>query len=720
MTESPEVATREAERPIDVQHYFSLLRKNLVLIIAVWLAVLVAGAIYVSSLPRIYSATSSVLLQQPVRARVLPGYSDFSSPGQPSNQLGTSAFGGPSLETAARLVTTRMRAEKTVARINKKVSRRDLRVTADDVVGSLTARIIPPDQIQIEARSTIPEKSMLIANVTADVFKAETKSDASQNATTARQFLDETLIAVRADLDKSEDKLAALRKEQMTFDLPAEAKMQGESLAKLETDSRVQDADVQMTRRRIDSVRSRITRESATEKVKGIAQDPIVKNLREQLLTAEVEEMKARSKYTEDHPQVMIAKRQAVQIRDRLSKEASRTIETEEYVANPLYRAAREQLMQEELKLIELESRRAATERLIGEARAKMRLLPDRQRQFQRLLRQVEVASRVHNMILDKIQDARLNERVQKDEQGSARIADYAGLPAAPVLPKVSQTLVFSGLLGLFAGVMAAFLRESLDTSLHTPEDVTRHVGIACLGFVPRLQTSTNGATGIITLNDPRSPAAEAYRTLRSNLKYASLDNPAKCLLITSAVAGEGKSITVANLGVTLADAGNRVLIIDSDLRRPSQHLYFDVDNEIGFTSILVRDVSVDRAVKQTQVASLSLLTSGPIPPNPAELLDSGRAAEFIKSVREEYDFVLMDSPPALIVTDAMVLAGLCDATILVCEAEKVHRTAAHRVMQLIEHARGRMLGAVLNKIRFTRGGYYYYPYYYYYYGKRK
>lgn len=212
----------------------------------------------------------------------------------------------------------------------------------------------------------------------------------------------------------------------------------------------------------------------------------------------------------------------------------------------------------------------------------------------------------------------------------------------------------------------------------------------------------------LVTLTDPRSPVSEAYRTLRTNLSFSSLDDPIKTLVLTSPAPDEGKSTTAANLAVTMAQGGRSTILVDSDLRRPVLHTLFDLNQEPGLTD-LVLDENEHLALQQTQVKGLQLLASGPVPPNPADMLGSRRIDQVISTLVEMADFVLFDAPPAIVVTDAAVLGAKVDGVLLVINAGKTRRDHAQRAKEMLERANVRIVGAALTNAPkdSSLGGYY-------------
>ena len=219
---------------------------------------------------------------------------------------------------------------------------------------------------------------------------------------------------------------------------------------------------------------------------------------------------------------------------------------------------------------------------------------------------------------------------------------------------------------------------------------------------VPRLGAErTNGRppAGLVAMRDPRSPVAEAYRALRTNIQFSSLDRPLRTLLITSAGPDEGKSTTLANLAIVVAEGGTRVLVVDCDLRRASLHTLFDLDNDRGLTSLFLGDDAQPLPVQDTAVPNLQVLTSGPLPPNPSELLGSRQMTRVLERLRDAAELVLFDAPPVVAVTDAALLAPRVDGVLLVVDAGATRRDVARRARGQLDKVNARLLGVVLNNV---------------------
>ena len=213
----------------------------------------------------------------------------------------------------------------------------------------------------------------------------------------------------------------------------------------------------------------------------------------------------------------------------------------------------------------------------------------------------------------------------------------------------------------------------------------------------------------LIANSDPRSPVSEQYRTIRTNIQFSAVDQEIKTLMVTSAGPGEGKSTTVANLAIVFAQQGKKVLLIDADLRKPTIHYTFRQENHTGLTNVLTKQAKIEKAVQKTDIENLYTLTSGPIPPNPAELLGAKTMDEFLETASEQFDLVLFDTPPVLAVTDAQVLSNKCNGAIMVVYSGKTETDAAIKAKELLVAAKAKLLGVVLNHKKQKDSQYYYY-----------
>jgi len=295
-------------------------------------------------------------------------------------------------------------------------------------------------------------------------------------------------------------------------------------------------------------------------------------------------------------------------------------------------------------------------------------------------------------------------------------VVDPATAPGAPSSPRVLLNTLLAAVVGLLLALGIAFTMEYLDDTLKSSEDVEAATGLPTLGTVLKMKGDKGRSQiyRLATLLYPRGPAAEAYRTLRTNLEFAAVDEPVHTLLVTSSIPAEGKTTTSGNLAVAFAQAGRTVILLDGDLRKPGIHRLFDLPNTSGLTSLLRSDdVSLDDVAQATEEEHLRVVTTGPLPPNPAELLGSRRMQAILERLAAAADLVIVDSPPLQAVTDAAILASVTDGTLLVIDAGRTRRDAAGRGREALAKSGARVLGAALNRISHRgQGDYSYYDYY--------
>jgi tyrosine-protein kinase len=281
-------------------------------------------------------------------------------------------------------------------------------------------------------------------------------------------------------------------------------------------------------------------------------------------------------------------------------------------------------------------------------------------------------------------------------------VIEPALAPDAPVSPRPLLNILLAAIVGLLLGAAIVFLMEYMDDTIKNSDDVQELVGLATLGTVSGMKgdRGRKEIDRLVTLLYPRSAAAEAYRTLRANTEFASVDTPIRILLVTSSTKGEGKTVTAANLAIAFAQAARRVLLVDADLRKPGIHLIFDLPNAHGLTTLLRSEVSVDAITHPTEQANLRVLTTGPLPPNPAELLGSQRMRLILDRIAADGDLIVIDGPPLEAAIDSAMLSSVANGTLLVIGAGRSRRDVVRQGREALAKAGANVLGAVLSGVK--------------------
>ena len=290
-------------------------------------------------------------------------------------------------------------------------------------------------------------------------------------------------------------------------------------------------------------------------------------------------------------------------------------------------------------------------------------------------------------------------------------VFEPASTNPTPVSPRMMETVLLAAASGFLLALGGIFLIEFLDDTVRTAEDMEKLTGLPVVGAIARFP-GAGSERKLLQVDEAPFPVLEAYRTLRTNLLVSSIDHPIHTLIVTSPVPIDGKSTTVANLGVILAQAGKSVILVDTDLRRSSLHKFFQLPNREGLTNVLLQDEpALDGWLQETSVENLRVLASGPLPPNPPELLGSQKMRHLFENLHQEAEFVIFDTPPMLLVSDATILSMMADGVLIISDAEKTRRGAITETVENLQKAGANILGVVLNRMPLRGGEYSYYRY---------
>ena len=332
------------------------------------------------------------------------------------------------------------------------------------------------------------------------------------------------------------------------------------------------------------------------------------------------------------------------------------------------------------------------------------------------LKREAEGARELYDLLIRRFKETSVTEEI---DAGNIRIIDKAEY-AYQVSPNTRRDLRLAAVIGLMLGLGLAFFVEYLDNTIKSPEEVEPYFRVPLLGVVlghqvkGRREEDVNKKDELVTMKDPKSAVSESYRGIRTRILFSSTVSQPKSILIVSAMEGEGKTISAANLAVIMARTGSRVLLLDCDMRKPRMNSIFGLEREKGVSNILVGDCSISDAVHKTDIENLNLIPCGKIPPNPSELLGSKAMREMLATLSRSYDRIVIDSPPVTAVTDAVVLSKAVDGVVVVLQANKTERVLAKRAIEQMQAVNAHIFGIILNRLdeRMTK---YYHLYSYFY-----
>lgn len=535
------------------------------------------------------------------------------------------------------------------------------------------------DVIKLSYQENDPELAQQVVNGLAQAYLERSIHIKTEEARKSVEFIEKQLGEVRGLLDKAELSLEQFKRDSGVVQLDTEAQNLIRQLAEADKARNASSLNARQVEFAIESLTAAIKR-GETYAPTILLEDPVVAGLAKKLAELEVEKRGLLTDMTELHPLV-----QAIfgQIREAQEK---------------LLATYRSSLNSQRQLLASLDAEVSRHEGILKK-------LPQAERELVGLTRRATVNAGIYTFLLQKAEEARI---AQAATIASVNVIDPAITPDRPVKPQKAKNLLLGLIVGGMLGVGLAFFREYLDDTIKDEDGVRRTLGFPVLSIIPHIgrqqrkkevmpDAEKAPERTLIAKLEPKSPAAEAFRSLRTSIHYSGLQKSKQVLLVSSTFPGEGKTTLSANLAVTLAQTGGKVLLVGCDLRRPTLHTLFDQPNVPGLTELLVGDATLEQAIHPTGLFNLDFISAGTTPPNPAELLGSEAMAGVLKQLRERYDTILLDAPPLLAVTDAAVLTTQADLVLLVLQVGRVPVKLAGRTRDVLGSVQAPVAGVILN-----------------------
>ncbi|MGH7824907.1 MAG: GumC family protein [Candidatus Binatia bacterium] len=563
--------------------------------------------------------------------------------------------------------------------------------------------------VQVKFSTPDPGLSAAIANAHARSYIHQGQKLRSQANVDARKFLETKLTELRQRVEQSEDALNRFRKGKGIISLDDKENIVVERLADL--NKRLTDAEAE----RIGfEAQARLIKSRDYDSLPAVINHGLIQSLKGQIVNLEGQYAHLAAQYKSGYPPVAKLQAQIAETRQRLSYQIRSVvagINSAYFAAAGKERELREQMDKQKSAALALKD--AAVEYAI-------------------LAREANTNTQLYNAVLERMKEIGVASEIPAS---NVSILDGAEIPRSPSRPKKKLTLMIGAVMGLMGGLALALLYEYLDKTLKTPEDVQHYVGLANLAVVPdfaslpkirqrsamliaRYPSSVDSklcmpVERLVASGRPVSMITEAYRKLRTSILLSQPENPPKTILVTSGTVGEGKTVTAVNTAIMFAQTGSAVLLIDGDLRRPACHRALKMWNNRGLTDFLAGQEELARAIKPTKIRNLSLLSSGTIPPNPTELLGSKKMNELLARLKERFDFIVIDSPPVIPVSDAVVLSMMVDGVVFVVRGQQTQQQLVKVAISQLDEAHVRIFGVVLNRIDIQSAEYVdYYRYY--------
>jgi capsular exopolysaccharide synthesis family protein len=744
-----------ANDEIDLRTLVRVLREEWVLIAGVFAAIVLLAALYTFTREPVYETDSVVLVDtQRGGARLAQGGIE---------DLLRLSGGNRTLENEVAVLQQSVPlAERVAGRLLDTGRQGPLTEASDEgpppAVGRVARTMLKDhvrfgpisdraDLIRVVASSTDPEEAALLANLYAEEYTRRSQESSRASVASSRIFLEDQERKRREELDEAEGQLQQFMTREGAVALDSEGQRAVTQLAQL--DSQIEEAQVELeiertALRSLEAEVERIQPGLSRRLASGIEAE--MRRVQEQIAELEIQA----SDYYAVNPslrgneaanaELLALSTRITGLRQRLDDLSGRYLQEVLAVGGvdgasgtatglPYLTELQRDAIQRRIRIQGLEAKVRALRQQVGQYEVRLRDIPRQSIQLAQLQRQQQAITDTYLFLVQKLQEARVAE---ESELGYIQIIRRADVPERPVRPRPLLNLMVAVMLGLMGGVGAALLRRALDHRVRSPEDL-RENGFSVLGTFPDatalIKEHFGGQEKVQIVNrevyatiaaalHPRSPLTEAARQLRTSVRFSLPDTELKVVSVTSTAPGEGKSTTSLQLALSMASAGLRTLYIDGDLRKPTGHLHLGLDRKRGLSELLFQAGPVDwesyrcRLVAdwadfEETVEDLYVITAGKPVPSPSELLGSNRMRDLVTEMRREFDFVVIDTPPTLLVTDAVLAAYLSDAVVLVARAEQTNWDALHRTRETVAQAGTPVIGVVLNRFgRRARGGY--------------
>ena len=581
-------------------------------------------------------------------------------------------------------------------------SSQSLNNNADIVERFLTSLAIEPvrNSRLVKVHFTSPDSDLAaqVVNAFADAFINMNLERRFEASSYAKDFLSDRLQQIKAKLEDSEQQLVKFARQEQIINIDERKTVNLQVLQQLA------DALTKAEEERIrqEALYLQVRQTSGGSTLSSVLQSPVIQEFKNIQAKLEAEYQDNLRLYKPAYPKMRQLQGQIGELQRKISQEMGNIRES----IKVDYRTskANEDLLRQKLEQVKSE--------VMG--------LQDRSIQYNILKREVDTNRQFYDGLLQRYKEIGVAGGVGAN---NISIIDRAEIPGFPFKPNLQINALLAMLFGLLGGIGLAFLIEHLDDTVKLPEDVERILNLPVLGIIPsvrepRGREQMEQSLYLTAQTDPRSAFAEAYRSVRTALQFSTPEGAPRILLVTSSVAGEGKSTTSLSLAIHFAQASKKVLLIDADLRNPSLHQELNMDNGFGLTNYLagnVKPVDIAKSAPIENLENLFVVTAGTLPPNPAELLSTPKMMTFLSLAAKKFDQVIVDGPPVLGLADALILGNLCDATLLIIEANGTRRGAVQGSLKRLRSSRTRVLGGILTKLEADSHAYGYQQSYYYY-----
>ena len=669
-----------------MQEYLLILRRRRAIILQAFVLITVVGIVVTLMTKPVYQSSAKLLVAGP----------SLNMNSVDSNNPLSSLF----MLNQQPSVTTQIEVLQTPDIMNKVISQ-----TGPAVLK--IAQVPETNVIEVDAEAQDPKIAAAAPNALLDIFIKQDSDTDVQDLAAAHLFVAAQEKQTHQRLDATEAALKAFKLKNHVSDFLQNRSEQTGRVAGLVGHLQSLQTEMASDQALMAEDRHLMALQPALLLVQLKATNTLIATLRDQIAQLNVERVGVTQPggFTAQAPQVRAIDARIAALQSRLAQQPLLSTTTSSST-NAIRETLNGKMVDLQTQEASLRAQLAADQADLQAAKAAVNHFADWEVTLAHLNRDHDEALSANKMFSQQLADLTLREKARHP---NARVIEQAVVPTSPVRPKKLQGILFSCLIGLFVGLCLALLQEFLDDRINTVEDADRTLGLPNLGRVPAL---TAADARLLPQMRRMDPASDAYRILRTNIHFASVDKPAKTLVVTSSRPGEGKSTTATNLAFAMALDGKRVILVDSDMRRPSLHKLLDLPMVPGLTDVLLGEAAIDDVLlEHAEMPGLWAMSCGSLPPNPSELLGSRRFRAVVNDLQERSDIVIFDSPPVLAAADSQILASQMDGVVLVIEAGETRKAEARQTVSILRQAHAKILGLVYNKASLMTGAGYYYNY---------
>jgi capsular exopolysaccharide synthesis family protein len=697
---------------LDLNRYLLILKRWWLPTTAVFLATVMLSAIATQFMKSSYEAEGKLLFKVPSFKVGGTNLSPGSSEGGDSGDLKSLVATQNPISSQIEVITSPSLLQKTIDKLQIK-DKQGIPLEVETLQKALNLKIVGgTDVLRISYSSPDPEEAAAVVNTIMNLYLENDILTNRSEAGATRQFMAKQLPKTQAAVNNAEVALRIFKQKHQIADLSEETKSAVATIGNLDNEMNTVKAQLDEVTAQTNELRQKVELNSQEAiAVSALSQSPAVQGVLAQVQETERQLAVERSRFLDDNPVIINLEAKKTNLKSLLQQQIGQTTGNQRQLPQNLLQIGElrqnliQSFLQSETQRFGLTQRLSSLYNSRSSYEQRMKLIPQLAQNQRELERKVEVAESTYQTLLKKVQELQL---VENTNTATSRIIAQALVPKDEVITKKIIVLVLGVMFGLFFATTTVLFLAMRDRSLKTLKEVRDVFGYTLLGIVPlsvkklRSPYSNGESTDqeIAVRDTPHSLTSEMYRMIQANLKFLTSDKVLKTIVVTSAVPKEGKSTVSANLAAAIAQLGRQVLLIDADMRVPSQHHLWQLTNAVGLSEVLVGQAEFDTAVSNV-IDNLDVLTAGVRPPNPLALLDSKRMASLIEnfSSQYKYDFVIIDAPPLLLAADALTLSQMTDGILLVARPGVIDSNSAAAAQEMLERSSHNVLGLVVNGI---------------------